>query len=67
MTEGCETNEQFARNVSMVDPGLEDGIGDLAARIHDHHSTVALTQDVDVIVNSPEDETTVYITLDVSL
>ena len=62
-----EAEDNLAWEVSVVDAVLDYSIGNLASGVEDHHDIDALREEVSIIVNIPEDETTDNSTLDSSL
>ena len=54
LANGVETNDNLSWDMEVVDSGLEDGISNLTSRIHNKHTTVSLSQDLNVVIEVPE-------------
>ena len=54
LANGVETNDNLSWDMEVVDSGLEDGISNLTSRIHNKHTTVSLSQDLNVVVKISE-------------
>ena len=54
LANGVDTNDDLPWDMEVVDSRLEDGISDLTSWIHYKHTTVSLSQDLNVVVKVPE-------------
>ena len=53
LANGVETNDNLSWDVQVVDSRLEDGVSDFTSRIHNKHTTVSLSQNLNVVVKVP--------------